>query len=172
MLDPPKFMSSPCILVYIDTICIRRARKKKRSHKQDLYSIFLFRHTHVTVDTYKTRYNTTRTIRVCIWLYGRWTYTQNYDREPSYEHLWEDLHRYCILRVHIFFRGGAPEQKCSRRNNTAIRPATHAHMQLAQDTHSSLSPPMASRRNAASHGHLRHLTMCTCWSQATLHAST
>lgn len=59
MLGPPKPISSPCIPVCIDTVCIRRVRTKKMSGEQDLYKIFLFRHTHVTVDTYnnEVQYN-------------------------------------------------------------------------------------------------------------------
>jgi hypothetical protein len=53
MLGPPKPISSPCIPVCIDTICVRRVRKKKRSREQDIYRTFPFRYTHVTVDTYE-----------------------------------------------------------------------------------------------------------------------
>jgi hypothetical protein len=56
-------------------ICVRRV-KKKRSHEQDLYKIFLFLHTHVTVDTYKNKVHHNRAIHAYTGLYGRCTYTK------------------------------------------------------------------------------------------------
>jgi hypothetical protein len=38
--------------LYRYSVCMRRVGKKRR-HEQDLYRTFLFRHTHVTLDSYK-----------------------------------------------------------------------------------------------------------------------